>query len=431
MKYYLLTGIFLFSALTTRCQDLLVPYRVKDKWGYSNTEGKIIIQPIFQLAWFFEVEKVGNTTLEFAKVQLNNNKGLINRQGKLIIPCAFDWFDIVIGSFCIPFTASGGHGLYSLPDGKMLLDTIYTHIQQEAGTGGDFSLFFPTNRAGKVGIYDGNKRKWITKPDFDGIVAYSTREVFIRKGKKQFVVNLKSGIINPFTPKEETLKAAKIGEKISVNGSSNQTKEIDKNHQQISFDLSQPEVIYENGKYGYRFIESFKRRYRHPDSILVTPDIINPQYDSIDAIRGFMNRLAVKQNGKWGIVDNKNREILPIQYTEFDMSASNANEDIYAIKVGKKLALISQNRDTLVYDCDEIRFKGEYQLLRRGRLYGAYVAGKGSDYEYTFRHTLIPIRYNRIEKEVIGYRGKAYPFFYVQSQTGSGYLSPEGKEYFE
>jgi hypothetical protein len=431
MKYYFLAGVLLFLALTIRCQDLLVPYRVKDKWGYSNTEGKLIIQPIFQAAWFFDVEKVGNTTFEFAKVQLNNNRGLINRQGKLIIPCAFDWFDIVVAPFCIPITASNGHGLYTLPDGKMLLDTVYTHIQQEAGINGDFSLFFPTNRADKVGIYDGNKRKWIAKPDFDGIVAYSTKEVFVRKGQKQFVVNLKSGIINPFVPKEEVLKAAKIAEKIPVKESTNQIKEIDKNHPQSSFELSQPEIIYENGKYGYRFIESFKRKYRSLDSVSAMPDVINPQYDSIDAIRAFMNRLAVKQNGKWGIVDNKNKEILPIQYTEFDMWASNANEDIYAVKGGKKLVLIDRNRDTLVYDCDEIRFIGEYQLLRRGRLYGAYVAGKDSDYEYTFRHTLIPIRYNRIEKNVISYREKVYPFFYVQSQTGSGYLNPEGKEYFE
>ena len=411
MKYLLLSTTLFFATVNSYCQQLLVPYRVRDKWGYSDTAGKIIIQPRFQGALFFETFEVAKKTFELAEVMLNNKFGLLDRQGKLVVPCAFKQFNIAVGAYCLPVTTTGKAGLYSLPDGKILLDTIYTYISQEGGSFHNYGVFFVTNQEDKVGIYNGNKRQWVAKPGFDAIVAWSKEEVFADKGGKRYVVNLKYNSVKPFIKEAETLSETGIGEgtsldaafpvkreeknpsvrisDITMNGSSPSANMSNRKANETSFDLNQPETIYENGKYGYRFIENFKReRNRHPDPAGNAPDIIHPQYDSIDNRRARNNRLAVKRNGKWGIVDNKNREIIPIQYASFNMQASNAAADVYAIWINRKLSLINDKGDTVIQDCDEIKYKDEYQLLRRGRLFGAYTAGSNDFYKYKFCPTL-------------------------------------------
>lgn len=55
----------------------MIPYRKFSKWGYSSPEGKIIIQPQFDRAWFFQSNGL-------AIVKNNGRQSLINRQGKIV-----------------------------------------------------------------------------------------------------------------------------------------------------------------------------------------------------------------------------------------------------------------------------------------------------------------------------------------------------------
>lgn len=59
----------------------LVPYRQGNKWGYSTTDNKIVIEPKYDEAnWFSE---------GMASVKIGSKYGYINTMGKLVIPAKF------------------------------------------------------------------------------------------------------------------------------------------------------------------------------------------------------------------------------------------------------------------------------------------------------------------------------------------------------
>ena len=59
----------------------LIPYRVGDKWGYANSERKIIIPAKYaDASWFSE---------GLAAVKIGKKYGYINKTGKLVIPAKF------------------------------------------------------------------------------------------------------------------------------------------------------------------------------------------------------------------------------------------------------------------------------------------------------------------------------------------------------
>lgn len=79
-----LAVIALFISTISLAQETdmsLIPYRQGNKWGYANTDKKIIITPAYEEAnWFSN---------GFASVKIGTKYGYINREGKLVIPAKF------------------------------------------------------------------------------------------------------------------------------------------------------------------------------------------------------------------------------------------------------------------------------------------------------------------------------------------------------
>ncbi|NCQ53752.1 MAG: WG repeat-containing protein, partial [Caldiserica bacterium] len=63
----------------------LIPYRVRDKWGFSNKDKKIVIPAIYDWVDFF------NEGL--ARVALNGKVGFIDTQGNMVAKSIYDWSD--------------------------------------------------------------------------------------------------------------------------------------------------------------------------------------------------------------------------------------------------------------------------------------------------------------------------------------------------
>ncbi len=90
MKLFLSIILSLVFILPARAQTLknalLIPYRDGEKWGYSDTLGKVVIQPQFDSAGFITVQQ----KIVFGVVCQNNKKGLILPDGQMLLPVQYD-----------------------------------------------------------------------------------------------------------------------------------------------------------------------------------------------------------------------------------------------------------------------------------------------------------------------------------------------------
>ncbi len=63
-------------------ETLLIPYRIGNQWGYSDTQGKLKIPAKFEETDFF--------LQDLAKVRLNGLQGLIDKKGSFFLPCLYN-----------------------------------------------------------------------------------------------------------------------------------------------------------------------------------------------------------------------------------------------------------------------------------------------------------------------------------------------------
>src|ERR1044072_8009777 len=85
MRYPLLI-LFIFLAARSFSQALpqLIPYRDGDKWGYADSNGKVVIEPQWQKVFFFSGGK--------AIVEADSGYScLIDTRGNIIIPRSLHW----------------------------------------------------------------------------------------------------------------------------------------------------------------------------------------------------------------------------------------------------------------------------------------------------------------------------------------------------
>ena len=102
----------------------LIPFRDGTRWGYCNTEGKIILPCIYNNAFPF--------TTTGAVVVLDNKYGLIDTKGKWMIPASFD----SLGAFNNGMAVFKKEGKFGLTDktGKMTVPAEYKKIElQKSG----------------------------------------------------------------------------------------------------------------------------------------------------------------------------------------------------------------------------------------------------------------------------------------------------------
>lgn len=100
--------------------NLLIPYRKTNKWGYANLHKELIVQPIYK-----SVDTFYNG---FGKVEIEYNKiGILNSNGNEVVPVIYKYVSLVQGdSIFIVKDQNNKYGLYS--NGKIIFDCIYEYI---------------------------------------------------------------------------------------------------------------------------------------------------------------------------------------------------------------------------------------------------------------------------------------------------------------
>ena len=96
--------------------NLLIPYRKNNKWGYANLHKELIVQPIYK-----SVDTFYNG---FGQVEIEYNKiGILNSNGNEVVPVIYKNVSLLQGnSIFIVKDQKNKYGLYS--NGKIIFDCI-------------------------------------------------------------------------------------------------------------------------------------------------------------------------------------------------------------------------------------------------------------------------------------------------------------------
>ena len=142
----------------------IFPFNKREKWGYKNKTGKIVIQPQYQKANNFVSLTVDNNSLikeptPIAGVQINNKWGFINHKGDFVIP---PQYDVVSNSFFEGMSRISTNDKWGFLDssGNIIVQPQYEFISNF----GEGLVAFRIN--GKTG-YLNKKGEIVIKPIFD------------------------------------------------------------------------------------------------------------------------------------------------------------------------------------------------------------------------------------------------------------------------
>lgn len=398
-------------------QEPLIPFRLKDKWGYADIDGKMKIQPRFDHAVFFRHG--------YAELYTGGKIGLINVKGATVIPPAYTRIETggrinpqtgnITITYAIVTTAGYKHGVYALPSGKFIVDTIYENASNIGS-----SLIIIGNGYGKQGVYSVDLQKWIAKPVYNFAQAIGDTLVMIDDGKSGFnaipVYKNGPGKMRPYPQEPVPLKELEISP-----AAENVNAPVPEPKPELSpEERYKRQLFIKDGKYGFAF--NFGQ-YKG--------DTIPPIYDNINRSSEYLGRLAVKSDGKWGIIDSKNKLILPIKYEGVDVYGSQEERNIFVIHQNDHKSIITlPSGKILAEGYDEVRNEGHFYLLRKKDLWGILFL-KNID-----SPILVEPEFSEVNdrKEDLKLKNGEEIFFLrvrpAKPGNSYGYISSKGKKYY-
>jgi hypothetical protein len=427
MKIVYILSIFLFfiQAISVAQNNTpLVPYRINNVWGYSDTNGNIKIKPIYS-----SVQCWDNG---FALVKLNNAPAVIGNKGSYIIPPGLvDSIEPIKRLFkntMFKIWRKGQQGILDI-NGKTIIGTFYNSIELLHS---NVAKITRLRQQGFMNIETGDR---ILSTTYDSVLYITGSMVFYkawRRGKAAYFkynegdVAMKSipeadairAIANATMPPQETIVGIPP---VSITVPEDNSEQIKKLKEYIQAS----EVYRVNGNEDYFIVKVqqkqglvYKTAYRN------NFDIIAPfEYDSIAFLfnsRGntqisktsshmpgsfytYLNTnnpyfIVASKNGKYGIVDNRKKTILPFVY---DAIQPIPNDDYRFIltQQGKKGIFMFENYvqyHTIACQYDAIALKEKIPL-------GWYTNAKNDNDSFSIYEVMV-----NSKSGYIGQNGVAY-----------------------
>ncbi len=172
--------IFLFSNILSS-QTRVFPFKENNKWGVIDENQKIIKEPFFDYIHFFDFHDSENAV---SYVMQSLRKGLIDRNGKIIIPTEYDQIYVSKSLKTARLSNKRMVGIFNLKKKKigipLIYDLIITHEDEK---------YFSIKNLNEYGISDINHK--IIVP-----IKYESVEVLRLKNG---IVNFKALLNNSFT----------------------------------------------------------------------------------------------------------------------------------------------------------------------------------------------------------------------------------------
>ncbi len=421
MKRLLLFSLIQLALMQGFAQEALIPYRVKDKWGYASPDGTLKIPAQYDRCELFENG--------YATVYKGRMAGAINAKNEVVVP--FDYYQVNFPApedkryvrtynYAVVCTRDNKCGIYDIVSQRLVLDTVYNILYNKAGT-----LFTVGEQLHKRGVFNASNQQWIAEPVYYEADPVSDKLVKVEKNGKDFAIPVlagKPGTMSewpevssvPPPPGNDTQWEGK-GEVVDIDESRPASKPT---VPRLAF---KEQLIRKDGKYGFRFNAPFAGH------------VIPPVYDSIDCANGSESEglMAVKKNGKWGVVTSKNVVVFPFVYEGFDMTRGDRKNGFFVIVSNGKKSVIDKKGKVLASGLDDIYFTEGGFVLTAGEDRGMLFTVKGT------KPLLIKPQFSAVlapSKEVPLGNGKSIYVVEVINNNGAhtgGYLSSTGRFFFE
>jgi len=268
----------------------LIPYRKGDKWGYVNSQGKIVINPIYSKVEFFSENK-------FLRVEKDKLVGIIDSVENVIIPCKYQNIEESNRNLFRATKVEGLSGIINDSD-RTIIPFDYS--------GMEFCENFIIAKKKK----DSETISGILK--YDGTILLS----FMKGKLKQLsdhLIELTTEVKgkNDITPIEVKFVIDEKGKNV-IPG--------------MSFEYLFPIYISNKSRIKSGYINAIIYEFFMNDEIIeykLKSGIINSigeivipfEYDELPYLFNFNEKyICVKNNERYGIIDFKNNLILPIVY---------------------------------------------------------------------------------------------------------------------
>ncbi len=285
-----------------------MPYNQNHKWGFATISGDIVIKPTFDSVSFFYDG--------FAEAYKLGKVGLIDTKGNWIVPPIFDGIRLL--------------------DKKKRLFEVSKEIRKK-----DSTWSFP------CGIYKQNIGL-LTPLKFYSVKEYNSNKYALEgKGGLNYLVDLK-------TKKISRLHHSDFFDCGCGRSYERQYKAEQKFRKYLKKRpfLEELNTIYfyhKDRKLGGYFVYDTVYNYKSKKWIKYI-DSIPAIYDTIQSVSYYKNELFyVKQNSKWGVVNNKGKTILQPLY---DTIIKEINQPYFLVKNNNKYGIFNTSGE-VIFDCNQ------------------------------------------------------------------------------
>jgi hypothetical protein len=328
MKNTLLLIVLLFQITIAGAQikKFLIPFRQGNHWGFSDTSGKIIIQPQYDGTDFLVSNEMIRT--DVGAIITKKGQGIISFNGKIVVPAEYEHVAELKGNYVVQKNSK--QGLYNA-NGKLVVPVKYDEVFN-ADYRGDcihlllnqkIGLYMPSLHLIIPAVYDNiNDEFYSDKVD-------NQKYFFAKKGSERYLIDRRTGKISPYKDDEDlgadAIEMMKM-EDTGYYGTENTEKDLVKKIR-TSFELDEVEPylhvgsLYASQSKMYQVKKNGKLGLALPDATL----LLAPIYDSIsyvlilpDGSQFLKYRssylIAVRKGNYFGLINEKGEEILPFQY---------------------------------------------------------------------------------------------------------------------
>lgn len=176
-----------FSRLDTIQNEQVITFC---KMGLINSKGEYVVKP----EWNF-IKLNDNSKLSAGIVISDSTYGVINTEGKFLLPPIYDGIDEVFNANNnYIFNKNGHYGLMNT-DGKILLDTLYSEIANVSYSSENLYSVGLNNKYGLVN----NNGKWVLTPEYSQISHFASYTQFfmVTKDNKTGMIDLNGKVLIP------------------------------------------------------------------------------------------------------------------------------------------------------------------------------------------------------------------------------------------